>query len=275
MAILTNNENQFYYEVHGEGEAIVLAHGLGGNHATWYQQVAVLAKAYKVITFDHRGFGLSTDLDKLGRAGFVGDLLALLDHLNIEQAALVGQSMGGGTVINFAHQYPSRVAGLVIADSLHGLTETADIANIMNEARNNTGDLSQLERVLGASFRAEHTAETLLYQQINSFNATDKSNLQGTYSEHKVTPQQVSDLSVPVMFIAGQDDILFPIAAIRLMQEQVGGAFIVEFDHCGHSAFYERAQEFNDSVLTFLQMAGLNPSSNSVHSNAAGYAAVE
>lgn len=275
MAILTNNENQFYYEVHGEGEAIVLAHGLGGNHATWYQQVAVLAKAYQVITFDHRGFGLSTDVDKLGRAGFVNDLLALLDHLNIEQAALVGQSMGGGTIINFAHQHPERVAGLVIADSLHGLTETDDIANIMNEARQATKNLSQLERVLGAAFRTENTAETVLYQQINSFNATDKSNLQGVYSEQKLTPLQLSGLNVPVMFIAGQDDILFPIDAIRLMQEQVHGSFIVEFDHCGHSAFYERAQEFNDSVLTFLQIAGLNPGSNSVHSNASGYVAAK
>ncbi len=76
MAILATISNQLYYEVHGEGEPLVLAHGLGGNHATWYQQVEVLAKAYQVITFDHRGFGLSSDTDNQSRAGFVSDLLA-------------------------------------------------------------------------------------------------------------------------------------------------------------------------------------------------------
>lgn len=271
MSILEINSNQFYYEVHGEGETVVLAHGLGGNHATWYQQVAVLAKAYQVITFDHRGFGSSTDHEKLGRAGFVSDLLALLDHLNIEKAALVGQSMGGGTVINFANQYPERVAGLVIADSIHGLVESDDVATIMDQARLNTKNLSQLERVLGEAYRQENHAGTVLYQQINSFNATDKSNLVGEYASEKVSPQALADLGIAVMFISGQDDILFPIDAVRLVQEQVANSFIVEFDNCGHSAFYERAQEFNDSVLSFLQMAGLNPSSNSAHSNASGY----
>ncbi|WNC71347.1 alpha/beta hydrolase [Thalassotalea psychrophila] len=271
MSILEINSNQFYYEVHGEGEAVVLAHGLGGNHVTWYQQVAVLAKAYKVITFDHRGFGSSTDNDKLGRAGFVSDLLALLDHLNIDKAALVGQSMGGGTAINFANKYPERVAGLVIADSLHGLVESDDVAKIMDQARLNTKDLTQLERVLGEAYRNENQAGTVLYQQINSFNATDKSNLVGDYAPDKIPPQELANLGIPVMFISGQDDILFPIDAVRLVQEQIANSFIVEFDNCGHSAFYERAQEFNDSVLSFLQMAGLNPSSNSAHSNASGY----
>ncbi|KGJ99179.1 alpha/beta fold hydrolase [Thalassotalea sp. ND16A] len=271
MAILATDSNQFYYEVHGEGEPIVLAHGLGGNHATWYQQVEVLAKAYQVITFDHRGFGMSSDTDNLGRAGFVSDLLALVDHLNIEKAAFVGQSMGGGTVINFANQYPERVAGLVIADSLHGFTETDDVAAIMAQARVDTANLSQLDRVLGKAFKQANPAAAVLYQQINSFNATDKSNLTGVYADEKVAPAQLASLGMPIMFISAQDDILFPIAAVRLVQEQLTGSFMVEFDNCGHSAFFERAEEFNDSVLSFLQMAGLNPLTNSAHSNASGY----
>ncbi|WP_068547202.1 alpha/beta fold hydrolase [Thalassotalea crassostreae] len=272
MPILNIKSEQFYYQIHGEGEVVVLAHGMGGNHATWYKQVSVLAKAYKVITFDHRGFGLSTDNEQSGRAGFVSDLLALLDHLNIEKAALVGQSMGGGTVINFAHQYPQRVSGLVICDSLHGLVESNDIAEIMDKARLETKGLSQLERVLGLSFQTKQPEQALLYQQINSFNKTDKSNLSGNYADEKVSAEQLANLNVPIMFVSGQDDILFPIEAVRLMQEQVIGSFIVEFDNCGHSAFFEKPEEFNDSILSFLQMAGLNPS-QSVHSNASGYVA--
>ncbi|QFU24068.1 alpha/beta hydrolase [Shewanella eurypsychrophilus] len=272
MATIDIKGNSFYYEIHGEGEPIVLAHGLGGNHATWYKQVAVLAKAYQVITFDHRGFGNSSDIEAAGRSEFSNDLLALLDHLNIEKAALLGQSMGGGTAITFTCQHPERVSGLIIADSLHALVESDEVANIMSQAREDTANLTQVERVLGKDFAEKNQDEALLYQQLNSFNNTDRSTLSGQYSTDKFTPSQLAQTGVLTMFLAGQDDILFPIEAIRLVQEQVEGSFIVEFDQCGHSAFFEKPTEFNDSVLSFLQMAGLEPTNGSAHSNSAGYA---
>ncbi len=272
MATVDIQGNSFYYEVHGEGEPLVLAHGLGGNHATWYKQVAVLAKAYQVITFDHRGFGNSSDIEGAGRSEFSNDLLALLDHLKIEKAALLGQSMGGGTAITFTCQHPERVSGLIIADSLHGLVESDEVANIMSQAREKTAKMTQIERVLGKGFAERNQAEAVLYQQLNSFNATDRSNLSGEYAKERFTPEQLAQTGVLTMFIAGQDDILFPIEVIRLMQEQVEGAFIVEFDDCGHSAFFEKSTDFNDSVLSFMEMAGLAPTSGSVHSNSAGYA---
>ena len=271
MTILTIDNNDFYYEVHGTGEPIIFAHGLGGNHASWYKQVAVLSKAYQVITFDHRGFGNSTDKEGLGRSGFVSDLLTLLDHLNISKAALVGQSMGGGTMLTFANQHPERVAGLVIADSLHGLVESDDVAMLMNTAREMTTNLTQLQRVLGKSYYDENPEAALLYQQLNSFNNTDRSNLVGQYANEKVSPEQLAAINVPIMFLAGQDDILFPIEAIRLVQEQIEGSFIVEFDNCGHSAFFEKPIEFNDSLLSFFQMAGLEPLSDKALSNSSGY----
>jgi len=271
MAILTIKNNDFYYEIHGTGEPVVFAHGLGGNHASWYKQVAVLSKAYQVITFDHRGFGNSTDKDNLGRSGFVSDLLALLDHLKINKAGLVGQSMGGGTMITFAHQYPERVAGLVIADSLHGLVESSDVESLMNTAREATANLSQLERVLGKDYYQENNEAALLYQQLNSFNNTERSNLVGQYADEKISTAALASIKAPIMFLAGQDDILFPIEAIRLVQDQVTDSFIVEFDNCGHSAFFEKPTEFNDSLLSFLQMSGLEPSSDQALSNASGY----
>lgn len=271
MAFIESNDNVFYYEVHGEGEPVVLAHGLGGNHATWFKQVATLSKAYKVITFDHRGFGNSTDNNKLGRGGFVQDLKSLLDHLDIEKAAFVGQSMGAGTVISFACQYPKRVSGLVIADSLHAIEESGEVVTLMDKARTVTKDLSQLERVLGESFKRDNPIETVLYQQINSFNDTDRSNLTGAYANTSYTTSQLADLEGPILFVAGQEDILFPIEAIRLVQQKVEGSFIVELDACGHSAFFEKPVEFNDTVLSFLQLCGLEPTSDKALSNSAGY----
>ena len=73
---------------------MVLSRGSGGNHAVWYQQVP--SQKYRVVTWDQRGFGRSTDVNKhAGPGPAVEDLKTLLDHLGITRAHLVGQSMGG------------------------------------------------------------------------------------------------------------------------------------------------------------------------------------
>ena len=77
MALAKINGIELYYEVHGEGPALVLAHGAGGNHLSWWQQVPVLAQSYRCVTFDHRGFGLSREQPGgPGARAFVEDLRA-------------------------------------------------------------------------------------------------------------------------------------------------------------------------------------------------------
>ncbi len=121
MALAKINGIELYYEVHGDGPALVLAHGAGGNHLSWWQQVPVLAQSYRCVTFDHRGFGLSREQPGgPGARAFVDDLRALLDHLGIERAALAGQSMGGWTVLGFAVKYPERTRALALCDTPAG-----------------------------------------------------------------------------------------------------------------------------------------------------------
>src|SRR5258708_37684567 len=92
-----------YYEVHPANShsalpALVFAHGAGGNHLSWWQQVPHFMDRYTCLVFDHRGYGRSVDTaDRPGGARFVDDLRALLDHLEIQSATLVAQSMGGWT----------------------------------------------------------------------------------------------------------------------------------------------------------------------------------
>lgn len=269
MSLLPVPGGELYYETHGEGPAVVLAHGVGGNHAIWYRQIAVLARSYQVIVFDHRGFGLSQDSDGSGRAAFPGDLLALLDHLQIGKAALVGQSMGGGTCIAFAGLHPERVAALLIASSLHALTESDACKAQMDAARTATASLGQLERVLGQAFRTAQPAETLLYRQINSFNRTDRNSLAGSWPLLQ-SPAALGALGIPLMFIAGTTDVLFPVEAMRLVQAEIPGSFLVEID-AGHSVFFEQPVQFNDSMLSFLQAAGFRGRAKPAHSNTAGY----
>lgn len=84
-----------HYEVGGEGPPVVFAHGLGGNHLSWWQSAPAFAEFHKVVAFSHRGFAPSTTPGGVPDPTlYASDLLALLDHLAIPKAVIIGQSMG-------------------------------------------------------------------------------------------------------------------------------------------------------------------------------------
>lgn len=267
--VLATTGAEIYWQAHGTGPAILLAHGIGGNHAIWYRQLDALSRSNRVITFDHRGFGLSRDHDGRGRDAFVDDLVALLDHLGETKVALVGQSMGAGTCIGFAHRAPDRVAALAICDSLHGIAESGEVKAIMDAARAKTATLGQIERVIGAGAPRELA---VLYRQIASFNAADRHSLTGRFDARPAA--DLGGKGFPILFLSGVDDILFPIEAVRLAQAEVPGSFLVEVNDAGHSAFLEAPTQFNDTILSLLQMAGHVGKAGAAHSNAAGYVPV-
>jgi len=105
-----------HYEVTGSGPALLFAHGLGGNHMSWWQQVAHFAPHYTCVAFAHRGF---TPSDAVpggpDPSDYAGDLAALVDHLDFADVRLVGQSMGGWTVLEYAIARPDKVKALVLS----------------------------------------------------------------------------------------------------------------------------------------------------------------
>src|SRR6266516_5000865 len=109
---------RLYYEVTGAGPAIVFAHGLGGNHLSWWQQVPHFAGRYSCVTFAHRGFAPSSDIPGgPDPADYAGDLAALIDHLALAEVFLVAQSMGGWACLEYALANPERVRALVLAST--------------------------------------------------------------------------------------------------------------------------------------------------------------
>src|SRR5688572_13565664 len=136
MPFVPINDIDLYYETHGSGPALVFAHGGGGSHLSWWQQVPVFAQHYTVITFDHRSFGQSRDLpDGPGPTAFVQDLTALLDHLQIAKAAVAGQSMGGWTVCGFAAAHPERTSALILCDTTGGIETPEDRKSVVQGTR--------------------------------------------------------------------------------------------------------------------------------------------
>ena len=122
MPLVRRPQASIYYETSGEGPPLVFAHGAGGNTLVWWQQVPHFARRYRVLTFDHRGFGRSAcEAGAETARHFAGDLAAVLDDAGIDRAALVCQSMGGWTGLQLARAMPARVAALVLSGTPAGI----------------------------------------------------------------------------------------------------------------------------------------------------------
>src|SRR5688572_32478040 len=225
MPYATVNGMEMYYEVHGEGPPVIFAHGVGGNHVSWYQQVPFFSRYYQTITIDQRGFGLSEDANGLGRGSFVQDLRALMDHLGIERTSLVAQSMGGSTCMGFTVKHPERVNALVMADTLVGVTLPPEIKARQQANADATRDLSQLERVVARSLPDRNPAMAELYLQVASFNKSNANRfaMTGSMQADPINMDQIvaAGKKVPMLFLVGQEDILQLPDVVKAASEMV------------------------------------------------------
>ena len=123
MPYVNSNGTEIYYESTGAGPAIVFAHGAGGNAAIWFNQIAHFKSKYQCITFDHRSFARSPAPDStLTIPNFRDDIFAIMDHLEINKAHLVGQSMGGFSALRCALDNPDRVSSLTLSCTPGGIS---------------------------------------------------------------------------------------------------------------------------------------------------------
>jgi 3-oxoadipate enol-lactonase len=246
------NGIELYYEVHGNGPAVVFAHGAGGNHLSWWQQVPVLAPRYRCVTFDHRGFDQSPDVPNgPGSRAFVDDLKCLLDHLQIERACLVAQSMGGRTCLGFTLAYPERVQALVMADTTGGFSD-ARMAQIRAEGEAALAGANPPPRTYARQFPQEHPARAFLYEQIRALNPPRQD-----AAAPGPSAEQVRALRTPTLLIVGEHDIIAPPAIMKMFQSYIPHAQLAEVAGAGHSVYFEKPAEFNRLVLEFFATVGV------------------
>jgi pimeloyl-ACP methyl ester carboxylesterase len=246
-----------YYEVHGDGPALVFAHGAGGNTLIWWQQVPFFARTRRVVTFDHRGFGRSTcaPADFHARE-FAGDLRAILDAAGVERAALVCQSMGGWTGLRAAIELPERIACLVLSGTPGGVFTPKVI-----EAFARIGRLAADEGIRGApalapDFPAREPALAHLYDQISGLNRGLPPSALATLGEARVEREELAGYAVPTLMISGAHDQLFPPDALKEASAQIPGCRYESFPGAGHSPYFEDAPRFNRLVSEFLDEVG-------------------
>ena len=133
-AVLERPGARLVYEVSGDGPAVVLIHGFGLDMRMWDPQVGPLAARFRVVRYDCRGFGASGPLDPAVPYTHAGDLVALLDHLDIGDAVLAGLSFGGRVALQAALADPARVRGLALLDTvLDGVPWDPESARALDE----------------------------------------------------------------------------------------------------------------------------------------------
>jgi len=257
MPVLQLGDASLYYEVHGRGPWLVLAHGAGGNHLSWWQQVPVFARRYRCLIFDHRGFGLSGNGERGPEpARFVDDLEALLGHVEAEEVRLVGQSMGGFTCLGFALRHPQRVRALVMASTLAGMRRPTWLAadervrahaQRLWERRRKGG-----RRALAPSFARARPHLAFLYRQIGALNPPRPPDFPLRYPILTREPEELQRLTMPVLFIVGAEDDLFPPPLVEVGKGLLPNARLLVVPGAGHSVYYEKPEVFNRAVLDFL-----------------------
>jgi pimeloyl-ACP methyl ester carboxylesterase len=258
-----------YYEVTGPPDArtVVLTHGAGGTHASWFQQVPVLAAAgYRVVTWDSRGFGNSTCRSgTVGADVAAGDLAAILDAGAIhEPVDLVGQSMGGWWVSAFAITYPQRVRTLTLANTIGGLFTPELHAHFRSLFKAPVADdVVRLgtHSAISAQLATRDPALAFLYQQLDSFHEPPLPAVMRALTGWEVTPAQIDATGVPVLVVTSPEEQLFPAPLITAGAQRLRDARVVEIAGAGHSSYFERASDFNAALLAFLRESVVHRSS--------------
>ncbi|MBK02450.1 MAG: hypothetical protein CL464_08355, partial [Acidimicrobiaceae bacterium] len=216
----------------------------------------------RVVTWDSRGFGNSTNnTGRLAPDNAAHDLAAVLDELEISSAHLVGQSMGGWHVSAFLTLFNERVRSVTYADTVGGLW-TDDLRRAYEEFRGDGGLLGTRELPLVGGHLALWTgdadrdiAHAFLYQALGSFHSPPLDRL-GEVLEFTIDHSRFDDLNIPVLFIAGEYDQIFPSSMLHDSANRIRGAQFVQIPNAGHSPYFEQSGAWNAALLEFLAATG-------------------
>ena len=255
---------KLHYEVTGSGPALIFAHGLGGNQMSWWQQVAHFSPRYTCVSFAHRGFAPSDPVPGgPDAADYVSDLTALIDHLKFTDVRLVGQSMGGWTVLEYAIANPAKVKALVLsstsgtidrrgADPSGGSQYDAWLKDADRQIQ--AGLARGIHPAIGARAAEKSPALHLLYKSVDEMaGALDKEKVRNSLRRTGVRKTaDLKDFRVPTLLIAGGRDVVFPPFLASAIAASLPCADAQVMPDSGHSPYFEDAATFNKLVEAFL-----------------------
>lgn len=262
---ISSNGQQLYYEMHGDGEPLVLVMGIGYDSSLWkLQQVPALSKRFRVVIFDNRDAGRSSRAaHPYSIADMADDVAGLLDGLDIPHAHLLGLSMGGMIAQEFALRHADRLDRLVLSGVGAAPTRSAfDPIRIWSWARSHddSGEAfvaQQFVWLFSSSFLRNDAAvkQTLALLASNPTPMTrDAYTRQAmAYLQHDAL-DRLGGIQVPTLVVGGEQDLLTPPWILQEVATAIPGAElrILRGHGSSHLLPLERPAEFNQLVTDFL-----------------------
>ena len=259
------NGQHIYYEVHGEGFPLVLVMGIGYDSTLWkLAQVPALAQQFKVVIFDNRDVGRSSNATSAYTvADMSDDTAALLDVLNIQRAHVLGLSMGGMIAQQFALRHADRLDHLVLSGCGAAQARAAfDPIQVWNWVKANdlTGEAfasTQFNGLFSTTFLRNKDAVTQTIAMLSSNPhpvGPDAYNRQAqAYLKYNAL-DDLAGIKAPTMVVVGEQDLLTPPWVCEEVASRIPGAKFVTIKGNGasHAVPLERPDEFNQLVTKFL-----------------------
>jgi pimeloyl-ACP methyl ester carboxylesterase len=252
LAYLETDAARLYYEDAGAGTPLVFVHPAAGSSASWeYQLSAFIAAGYRCVTFDARGFGRSEPKapDRMGHAS--DDVLALVNALALDRFVLIAAAYGGFGGLDFALRFPARLSAFVLATSQGGITDADFVETRQRIAGPEVRGMPIQFRELGPSYRVENPDGADRWLQLVHEANGERATRQETFSQ--TTLAMLESLAVPTLVVAADADLLAPPALMRLMANRIPGCEFATIADAGHSAHWERPEQWNEAVLRFLE----------------------
>ena len=265
MPVARINDIDVNYKLEGEGrETIVLINGLADDLETWaFQAGDFLAAGYRVLRFDNRGIGASSKpAGPYSSRMLADDAKALVDSLGITDFHLMGVSMGGMIAQEYALAYGTDLRSATFActyaapgpfcsrmfDMWAGMAAVLGVAYVMRDVTLWAFTLPFFEQ-RGEELAEFETAMAYMDQPVHAYLG------QLAVIQQHDTTSRLSQLAVPALVLAGEDDILIPVALSRRLHEQIPGAGWAT-TRGGHACLWEHPAEFNKTFLEFIKQHG-------------------
>jgi pimeloyl-ACP methyl ester carboxylesterase len=234
-----NDGARIWYASYGSGQAVILLHGGLGHSGNWgYQVPALVEKGYQTVVIDSRGHGRSTrDARPFSYELMASDVLAVMDKLKLEQAALVGWSDGACTALILADKAPTRVAGVFFfaCNMDPSGTKEFEFTPVVGQCFNrHVKDYAELSATPG-QFEAFSAAVGLMQKT------------EPSYSMH-----DLAQISVPVTIVHSEHDEFIKREHAEYLARSIPNAEFVLLQGGSHFAPLQRPEQFNNAVLNFL-----------------------
>ncbi|MGG1674525.1 alpha/beta fold hydrolase [Neobacillus sp. NRS-1170] len=264
MPITNANGIDLYYEVHGEGEPLLLIMGLSLNSKSWFRTLPALSEHYKVIIFDNRGVGLSGKPNTPYSIDLMAeDTNAVLDAAGVESAHVYGISMGGMIAQRFAIKYPEKVRSLILGCTTSGgvnhVQPSADVSMLMLSRASSTATPEEMAWATAPILYSQSFIENqreLIAEDIQKrielpiLPYAYMLQLQACLAHD--TYNEINHIKAPALVIHGDEDRLVPYENGVTLAEKIPNAEFLTIKGAGHIYVTEANDLVNKRVLEFL-----------------------